>query len=135
MLRRDNNIVIKYNQKTVIGLTEPAVVIGPKGDKKEVVARIDTGATKSSIDVKLAADLSLGPIIKAKLIRSASGAGLRAVVNAKIILADKELKTEFTLADRSHMKYAVLIGQNILKEGFLIDPAKEAEGFYSEDDE
>lgn len=135
MLRRDNNIVIKYNQKTVIGLTEPAIVIGPKNDKKEVIARIDTGATKSSIDVKLAADLSLGPIIKAKLIRSASGAGLRAVVHAKIILADKEMKTEFTLADRSHMKYAVLIGQNILKDGFLIDPAKEAEGFYSEDDE
>lgn len=135
MLRRDNNIVIKYNQKTVIGLTEPVIVVGPKGDKKEVIARIDTGATKSSIDVKLAADLSLGPITKAKLIRSASGAGLRAVVDAKILLADKELKTEFTLADRSHMKFPVLIGQNILKDGFLIDPSKEAEGFYAEDED
>jgi hypothetical protein len=134
MLRRDNNIVVKYHQKTVIGLTEPVTIVGPKGDTKEVVARIDTGATKSSIDVKLAADLSLGPIIKAKLVRSASGTGLRAVVNAKIDLADKEIKTEFTLADRSHMKYSVLIGQNILREGFLIDPSKEAEGFYADDE-
>ena len=47
---------------------------------------------------------------------------------------DKEIKTDFTLADRSNMKYSVLIGQNILKQGFLIDPSKEAEGFYSEDD-
>lgn len=125
MLRRDNNIVIKYNKKTVIGLVEPVIVIGPKGEK-EVLARIDTGATKSSVDVKLAADLALGPILKAKLVRSASGTGLRPVVKTKILLADKELTSEFTLADRSHMKYEVLIGQNILSNGFLIDPEKEA---------
>lgn len=124
MLARDN-IVVKYNNKTVIGLIEPVIVLGPKG-KKEVLARIDTGATKSSLDVKLAADLALGPILKAKLVRSAAGAGLRPVVKTKILLADKEITSEFTLADRSNMKYPVLIGQNILGEGFLIDPIKEA---------
>jgi hypothetical protein len=125
--RASDNIVIKYNKKTVVGLVEPITVLGPKGKKKEVMARIDTGATKSSVDFQLAADLELGPILKTKLVRSASGTGLRPVVSARIILADKEIKTEFTLADRSNMKYRVLIGQNILSQGFLIDPVKESD--------
>ena len=35
------------------------------------------------------------------------------------------IEAEFTLADRAHMNYPLLIGQNILKKGnFLIDPNK-----------
>lgn len=120
-----NAIVIKYKKKTVVGLVEPVRVTGPSGNSKEVLARIDSGATKSSIDVKLAAELSLGPIKKAKLVKSASGKSLRPVVDGKIILADKEFKTDFTIADRADMKYQILIGQNILSKGFLIDPIKE----------
>jgi len=127
MLSRDNNIVIKYNKKTVIGLSEEVIIFGPKNKKKKVMARIDTGATKSSIDIQLAADLALGPILKAALIRSASGTGLRPVVESRIEFADKDITAEFSLADRSHMKFPVLIGQNILKEGFLVDPAKKTE--------
>lgn len=120
-----NHIVIKYKKKTVVGLVEPVKVTGPSGKTKEVLARIDSGATKSSVDVKLAAELSLGPVLKAKIVKSASGKSLRPVVAAKIFLADTEFKTDFTIADRADMKYRVLIGQNILKKGFLIDPAKE----------
>ncbi|MBN1545008.1 ATP-dependent zinc protease [Candidatus Woesearchaeota archaeon] len=119
------NIVIKYKEKTVVGLVEPVKVTGPTGKSREVLARIDSGATKSSVDVKLAAELSLGPILKAKLVKSASGKSLRPMVEARMVLADKEFKTEFTIADRAEMKYSILIGQNILKRGFLIDPAKE----------
>ncbi len=119
------NIVIQYKKKTVVGLVEPILVEGPTGKKKEVLGRIDSGATKSSIDVNLAADLSLGPILKAKIVKSASGKSLRPVVEATIFLADKEFKTEFTIADRADLKYSILIGQNILNKGFLIDPAKE----------
>lgn len=125
--RNGSDIVIKYNNKIVIGLVEPVTVVGSKGESEEVLGRIDTGATKSSLDIKLAADLSLGPILRTKLVKSASGTGLRAVINAKIRLAGKDIKSEFTLADRSNMKYPVLIGQNILTEGFLIDPSKEGE--------
>ncbi|MBI5880542.1 ATP-dependent zinc protease, partial [archaeon] len=112
-------------KKTVIGLVEPVIVTGPTGKKKEVLARIDSGATKSSVDVKLAAELSLGPILKAKMVKSATGKSLRAIVQANIVVADKEFKTEFTIADRAEMRYSVLIGQNILSKGFLIDPIKE----------
>jgi len=128
-LGEKKTIVIQYKKKTVVGLVEPVKVTGPTGKSKEVLGRIDSGATKSSIDVTLASELSLGPILKAKVVRSASGKSIRPVVEATIEFADKEFKTEFTIADRADMKYSILIGQNILKKGgFLIDPAKEAKG-------
>ena len=58
------------------------------------------------------------------MIKSAHGNKLRPIVEAKIRLAGKNMKSEFTLADRSHMKYDVLIGVNILKNGFLVDPSR-----------
>ncbi len=72
----------------------------------------------------MAAELKLGPVIKSKLVKSAHGNKLRPVINVKVKLAGKKMNAEFTLADRSHMKYRCLIGQNILKEGFLIDPCR-----------
>ena len=111
------------NGKVVIGLTEKVSIHGnPR--KKAVVAKIDTGATKSSIDTNLAAELKLGPVIKSKLVKSAHGSKLRPIIEATIELAGKKIKSEFTLADRAHMNFSILIGQNILKEGFLIDPEK-----------
>ena len=110
-------------KKTTIGLVEKVTVFGANG-RKTVDARIDTGATKSSVDAKLAAELELGPIMKTKLVKSAQGNRLRPVVMVDIMLAKRQFKAEFTLADRTHMKYQMLIGQNILKDGFLIDPSK-----------
>lgn len=114
-----------YKNRAIIGLIEDAVLIGNNNKSKHVKARIDTGAEKSSIDARLAAELHLGPIIKRKVIASAHGRTVRPVMEARIIIDGKTLKSEFTIADRSHMKYKVLIGQNILKEeGFLVDPLK-----------
>ena len=108
--------------RIVIGLTEKVKVAGKPG--KIVIAKIDTGATKSSIDTNFAAELKLGPIIKSRLVKSAHGSKLRPIIEATIELAGKRIRSEFTLADRAHMKYRILIGQNILQEGFLIDPSK-----------
>ncbi len=109
-----------FEERTVVGMVER--VYFKQDGKKGILARIDTGATKSSIDINLAERLKLGPIISSKVIKSAHGSRLRPIVEAEIILEGKTMKTEFSLADRSHMKYQVLIGQNILKQGFLIDP-------------
>ena len=109
--------------KVVIGLAEKVNIKYING-KKKVIAKIDTGATKSSIDTNLAAELKLGPVIKSKLVKSAHGSKLRPIIEATIELAGKKIKSEFTLADRAHMKYRILVGQNILKDGFLIDPTK-----------
>jgi len=110
----------------VIGLTERIMVKSPNGKiHKKALARVDTGATKSSIDTAFAASLFLGPIIDSALVKSASGSSVRPVISAKIVLRGKEIESKFTLADRKHMAYKVLIGQNILKDNnFLIDPSR-----------
>lgn len=125
--RSGQDITVQYSGKTVIGLIERVTIIGPSGKKKMVLARIDTGATKSSIDIRVAADLELGPILRSTTVKSASGTGVRPVVQASIEIKGKKVSAGFTLADRSHMKYPILIGQDILLQDFLIDPVKEAD--------
>ncbi len=110
--------------KTIVGLVEEVLLVGKNAERK-VLARIDTGATKSSIDAKLAAELEVGPEIRTALVRSAHGIKRRGIVHQKVIIGGRRMNMEFTIADRAHMKYKVLIGQNILKRRFLIDPAKE----------
>ncbi|MBN2454154.1 ATP-dependent zinc protease [Candidatus Woesearchaeota archaeon] len=110
--------------KALIGLTELVKLVN--GDKsKKVVARIDTGATQSSIDTSLATRLNLGPIISSKIVRSTHGTTMRAVVKASVVLAKRRIRAKFNVADRRHMRYKVLIGRNVLSgKGFLIDPDK-----------
>ncbi len=110
--------------QVVLGLTVEVVLVGKT--KKNVTARVDTGATKSSIDTKLAAEIGFGAAIKTTTIKQAHGLSKRQVVRGLIQLNGRDITSEFTLADRAHMKYKLLIGQNILKDGnFLIDPNKE----------
>lgn len=109
--------------KTIVGVKEYVTVIGP-AKEHAVLARIDTGATKSSIDKRLANELGLGPVLHYKTVKSAHGVAKRAIIMTRIRIAGRTFKVFFTLADRKHMKYAVLIGRNILKRGFLIDPTK-----------
>ncbi len=122
------DVMAADDKKNILSLMEKVVVMGPS-KKKEVNARIDTGAHTSSIDVKLAAELNLGPIIETKNVKSASGIGLRPIIRAKINIKGKTISSQFTIANRDHMKYSVLVGRNILREaGFLIDPSTEDHG-------
>ena len=116
-----------YKNRTIVGFVEEITIKGNNGYKRKIKARIDTGAVKSSIDAKLAAELQLEPIIKRKLVTSTHGRTLRPVVEAGITIGNKKITSEFTIADRSHMKYKVLVGQNILKKEFLVDPMKKIE--------
>ena len=111
-------------ERIVIGCREPvSLTLGNK--KREFIARIDTGAKTSSLDMQLAVELTHSKILKTKVIRSASGIGLRPVIEVTVILAGKKITSNFNLADRSHMSYKILIGRNILRKGkFLIDPLK-----------
>ena len=114
--------------KVILGLIELVTVYGSKDREAKVLARIDTGATSSSIDYTLAGELQLGPVISSKIVKSASGVKKRPTIKVKIILKGTKIEEEFTLADRSHMTYRILLGQNVLKKGnFLIDPLKKVE--------
>lgn len=107
--------------KTIIGVVEEVTISSGNGDKT-FEARIDTGARLSSIDTNLVAELGLGPITRTKKVKSANGKSLRPVIKVKLKLADREFEEDFTITDRSHMTYSVLIGRNILENDFLIDP-------------
>jgi len=113
---------MKYDGKVVVGLVEEVKINSSSGKFKKLLAKIDTGATKSSIDTRLAEQLELGPVTQSKMIKSAHGNRIRPVIDVEIEMEGKKIKEEFTIADRSHMSYPVLIGQNILVRGFIIDP-------------
>src|SRR3989344_3259093 len=109
--------------RVVLSLTEQVTLLGRT--EEQVRARIDTGATSSSLDAQLAERLGLTPGNRSKIVKSASGVKKRPVIIVKLLLQNSSLEEEFTLADRSHMTYPVLIGQNILRKGnFLVDPQK-----------
>ncbi|MEK6861879.1 MAG: RimK/LysX family protein [Nanoarchaeota archaeon] len=105
--------------KIVVGYLEKVKING-----KEVIAKIDSGATRSSIDLDLASELKLGPILKKSIIVSSHGRSVRPVIKAKIEIGGKKINAFFNISSRSHLIYKILIGRNILNKGFLIDPSK-----------
>lgn len=109
--------------KIIIGLTSNVLIFG-KTKKKLVSAKVDTGATKTSIDFKLAKELGLGPELKKTIVKSAHGTRQRSVVLLELSIGGEFIETEATLADRTHLKFPLLLGQNVLKKGFLVDPSK-----------
>ncbi len=111
------------NERKIIGLVVYVTIYSDNGKSIRIPAKVDTGASISSIDVELASQLELGPLVKAKSIKSSLGHMKRPAVRANIEIEGIKLNTIFTVADRAHLKYKVLIGKNTLKEGkFIIDP-------------
>lgn len=106
-------------EKIVVGLTEKVVING-----REVAARIDTGAHRSSICKELYSKLGLGPFVGKVKTKSVNNIEVRPTVEAEVEIQGKKVKTLFNVADRSKMKYPLLIGQDVLKRGFLVDPEK-----------
>ena len=108
-------------EKTLVGLTEKIKING-----HSVIARIDTGATLSSVCADLASKLKLGPVIRTATVLSSNSKTARPVIKAHIQIKNRKFNASFTISARTHMKYKVLIGQNILKKGFIIDASKQA---------
>ncbi|RMF05684.1 hypothetical protein D6764_04130 [Candidatus Woesearchaeota archaeon] len=119
----DEKTISELRNRTIVGLAEEVEIIGEEESRK-VIARIDSGATLSSIDINLASELKLGPVTRTKFVKSAQGSTTKPVVKASVRIGGRRIKASFTLSDRSHLTYPVLIGQNILKMDFLIDPKK-----------
>ena len=95
-------------------------------NKLEVLAKVDTGAYRTSIDKTLANDLGLlsedNILWKAKYAyRSAVGRQSRQVVSIKYILGGRKIISSASVADRSKMKAMILIGRRDLV-GFMVSP-------------
>ena len=106
-------------EKLTVGLTEKIKI-----KLKKILARIDTGAVRNSICVELAAELKLGPILRTINIVSSNGKETRPVIEIEVEIQGKKFSSLFNISDRRHMKYSVLIGQDVLKQGFLVDPSR-----------
>ena len=115
------------DNKTILGMAE-FVIVKEKDRRKQITlpARIDTGATRSAIHTGIVKEYKLGPALTARKVRNAHGTSIRPVIVLEIVLKNKTLKEEFTVADRSTMKFPVLIGRNVLKHDFLIDVNKDS---------
>jgi hypothetical protein len=107
----------------ILGLVEKITVHGKK-HSRTVLARIDTGAQSNSIDLELAKTLHVGPAERTTVVKSAHGSSVRPVVMLDIDIAGARQRGRFTIADRSKLRYPVLIGRNILKIGYMIDTTK-----------
>lgn len=130
--------------KLLLGAEEWVYVPGLEENFK---ARVDTGATTSSISaidivpferdgkdwVKFkiehegvkSKEIAL-PVQRWVKIRqsSADGTHKRAVVEAWIQVGDLKEKTEFTLADRTHLTFPLLLGRSFFKDVAVVDVSK-----------
>jgi len=116
-------MVPRIEGRIVLGLVEKVILYGNDA-KITLMARIDTGATGSSLDVKVAKRLGLGSVVRYADVKQAAGRTKRPVKRTTLKMCGKTMQADFNLADRSLMRYKALIGRNILKKGFLIDPSK-----------
>jgi hypothetical protein len=118
----------KKADKKAIGLVERVTVQGING-KEEVLAKVDTGASRTAADIRLAAAVGLGPITDTVIIRGSTGTAreTRAMARARISLGGKAFDLPVAITDRGDMKYPIIIGMDILGKGdFFIDATKRA---------
>ncbi len=105
-----------------------------------LLARIDTGATVTSLDAR---DLKIEgevakfrlpedyggallrlPIVAWRHVRSSKGREARPVVEIDLCIATQKVRVKANLNDRSMVKYPIIIGRNALKDHFIVDVRK-----------
>jgi hypothetical protein len=105
-----------------------------------LIARIDTGATVTSLDARgLKIDENTAefrlpeeyggallrlPITGWRHVRSSKGRENRPVVEIDLCIASKRLRIKANLNDRSMVKYPLILGRNALKDHFIVDVNK-----------
>lgn len=89
--------------------------------KKEVLAKLDSGAYRTSIDKGLMQELDLPPREEKVYVQSASGKAYRPTVDLTFTLGGKTIHSLASVVDRAHLRFPVIIGRRDLK-GFLLKP-------------
>ena len=144
---RNSGTSDRLKGKLVVGEVEKAFLVGPNFIYD---ARIDSGAETSSMDARdvqrferdgqewVRFDIPVPgqddtfETLERKVVRNVriiqaneEDYERRAVVELQFRIGDHEQKAEFTLSDRAHLTYPLLIGRNILRDVMLIDVGKE----------
>ncbi len=113
----------KEKDKVLVGLIEKVKVTGKNGSR-EVMAVFDTGATRTSIDEKLANEVGLEKLSKKVRIKTKTHPEdrvVRGVYKAKVEIRGRKFNVEANVTDRSSMTYPVLIGRDIIHGNFIVD--------------
>ena len=125
----ETKVLIKKRnlEKKVVGLVELVTIIGKKG-RVTKKALLDTGATRTSVDIRVAAKAGIGPIISSVRIKNATsnsgGSFRRPIAEAKIKMKGMVIKTGVNIVDRTDLPYPILIGRDILHKNFIVDISK-----------
>jgi hypothetical protein len=145
-LQKTQAVDLSEQQTQTVGWVEKARI---PGVDKEVKAKLDTGATTTSINAEILGkpdknsesggmikfqftngegikEVFERPIVRWVQIKSRAGADIRRpVVRMKLCIANRWIEEEVNLADREDFNYPVLIGRNMLKQGNLaVDSSK-----------
>ncbi|MFW5934246.1 MAG: RimK/LysX family protein [Halolamina sp.] len=118
----------RSEEVTTIGYTEDVLVSGTSGTER-VVAKSDTGASRTSIDTRLAAEIGAGPIKSMTKIRSGSvkSGKARPVVDIVVGVGGDRHTVAASLEDRGHMDYPLLLGRDILQH-YQVDVRRRSDG-------
>ncbi len=119
-----SGLTVDDGEPATVGYTEEIVISGTSGSKS-VYAKSDTGATRTSIDTRLAADIGAGPIKSITRVKSGSSktAKSRPVVDVVVGVGGNQHTVTASIEDRSHMDYPVILGRDIL-EDYRVDVGK-----------
>ena len=112
--------------KRVVRLVARVTIRGPGGEES-VRAKVDTGADRTTVERELAAELKLDPTGSKVKVKALGGTQLmeRPLVKAAVTLKGRTFTLTVGVADRSQMRYRMIIGRDILRSGyFLIDPSR-----------
>jgi RimK family alpha-L-glutamate ligase len=114
-------------EAVTIGFTEQVVVRGTSG-ARTVVAKADTGAARTSIDMGLAAEIGAGPIHRVSRVRSGSSkqSRTRPVVDLVVGIGGQQHTVAANIEDRSHMTHRLLLGRDILRN-YRLDVGRRVE--------
>jgi hypothetical protein len=136
--------VVMAGDKLVVGEMERVWIDPPQA---QIIARIDTGASSSSLhaekiveferdgddwvrfDVNLDGEmvtLERDIVRHVRVYQQADPDGTRRpVITLRVRLGDLNQRVEFTLADRSHLDFEMILGRNFLTDVALVDVGRQ----------
>ncbi|MCI0533325.1 aspartyl protease family protein [bacterium] len=111
---------ITPDEPEILGVIEPVTIMHGNGSR-DIRAKVDTGAYRTSIDETLAEELNLPEKSEQVFVQSASGSQKRQTVEITFQIGGKTINSLASVADRSSLRYPMIIGRHDLA-GFLVDP-------------
>jgi len=114
-------------EQVIIGYIEEVMVAGTRGTET-ILAKSDTGATRTSIDAQLATRLGTGPIKDIVKVKSGSlkSGKSRPVVDLVVGVGGTQHTVTASIEDRGHMDYPLLLGRDILQH-YHVDVTRRAD--------